>query len=264
MPVSDRKVTEAGWPPMDAITPYAWTETFDRLFSLSAEENGELRRLSEPTREIEARRKLIAEGGPCRGLFILKTGWLVESKQLRDGKRQVLNFRLPGDLVGIECLAYECCLHTTSTLTRCTVSPIDVGGFEDVQRRFPRVASAFFLLTLREGAILHQWEASLGRRPALPRVGHLLLELNRRLRARGLADEHTVRLPLTQEVIADCTGLTTPYVNRVLQKMRGLGLIRLEQRTLTILDRDGLAERAEFDSEYIDGWGSGQADLTSG
>lgn len=243
---------------MDATHQDAWTSTYEQLFSLSADECDHLRRLIEPTEEIAPRRKLIHQDRPCEGLFILKTGWIVEFKLLRNGNRQILNFRLPGDVIGIECVAYRTALHSVATLTRCTVSPLAFEDFENMQRGLPRLAAALFLMTLREGAILHEWEVRLGRRSALPRVGHLLLELDRRLRARGLANDDSVQLPLTQEEIAECTGLTTPYVNRVLQKMRSMELIRLEHQTLEILDRAELAKSAGFDGEYIDGWGLDQ------
>lgn len=248
---------------MNATQPCAWISTFERLFSLSADELEHLKRITEPNEELEPRRKLIHQGRPCEQLFILKTGWLAECKLLRNGNRQILNFRLPGDILGVECLAYRSALHSMSTLTRCTVAPLGFDDFGGIQRRFPRLASALFLMTLREGAILHEWEVRLGQRSALPRVAHLLLELDRRLRARGLAQDVSVRLPLTQEDIADCTGLTTSYVNRVLQKMRTVDLIRFEQQTLEILDRAELARAAGFDAEYIVDWRLGQVDQPS-
>lgn len=239
---------------MNPTQPCAWIATFERLLSLSADELGHLKRLTEPNEEVEPRRKLINQGQPCEGLFILKAGWVAESKLLRNGNRQILNFRVPGDILGIECLAYKSALHSMTCLTRCTVAPLAVEAFWDMQRLFPRLAAALFLMTLREGAILHQWEVNLGQRSALPRVAHLLLELDRRLRIRGLALEPSLRLPLTQEDIADGTGLTAPYVNRVLQRMRGMGLIRFEQQTLEILDRAALAKMAGFEAEYIEEW----------
>lgn len=243
---------------LDPSHPFAWSETFERLFSLSADEKAHLEELATPGEEIEPRRKLLTEGKPFGGLFILKSGWLVESKLLRDGRRQILNVRLPGDILGLESLAYRFALHSVTTLTRCMVAPLDVDAFDETQRRYPRLASAFFLLTLREEAILHEWEVSLGRRAAVPRVARLLLELDRRLRARGLATGDDMRLPLTQADMADSTGLTTAYVNRVLQKLRSLGLIRFEHQVLQILDRAELARSAGFDPDYIDGWGLGR------
>jgi CRP-like cAMP-binding protein len=209
---------------------------------------------------VAPRRKLIDEGKPCGHLFILKSGWLAEFRQLRDGGRQILNFRLPGDIVGIECLAYRTALHSTVALTRCQVAQLPPADFERIQREFPRLATALFLMTLREGAILHEWEVRLGRRLAFSRIAHLLLELERRLRNRGLVaeeDRDIMPFPLTQQDIADCTGLSVPYVNRNLQRMRDEGFIRLGDRKLEMLDRPGLAKAAGFAPEYVENWGQG-------
>lgn len=107
---------------MHTANPLSWAETFQRLFSLSADEREHLRQLTASSEEVEPRRKLIIEGRPCEGLFILTSGWVAEAKLLRSGKRQILNFRLPGDILGVECLAYKAALHSTVTLTRCTVA----------------------------------------------------------------------------------------------------------------------------------------------
>ncbi len=239
---------------MDTAEHSAWIEAFERLFSLSPQEREYLERLAEPTEEVEPRRKLIQQGRPCDKVFILKTGWMAEFKLLRNGRRQILNFRLPGDVLGFESLAYRTTLHSVTALTPCTVAPVEFAQFEETQRTCPRLASALFAMMLRESAILHEWEVNLGPRPALARVGHLLLELDHRLRARGLSHNSTAPLPLTQEDIAETTGLTTPYVNRLLQKLRGMGLIRFEQQMLEILDEAELAKAAGFDPAYIEAW----------
>jgi len=242
---------------MDFHRPPAIVRSFERLFSLSAEEREHLDRITCAGEEIEPRRKLIVEGKPCRSLHLLTSGWLVESKQLRDGTRQILNLRLPGDVVGIECLAYKNALHSTAALTPCTVTTLSFEQFQEIQRDFPRLAAALFLMTLLEGAILHEWEVNLGRRAAFPRVAHFLLELDRRLHLRGLGIGAAVPFPLTQQEIADCVGLTTPYVNRILQQMRAKGMIELENRLLTIREPALLAKAAGFKPDYIDHWGEG-------
>jgi CRP-like cAMP-binding protein len=118
-------------------------------------------------------------------------------------------------------------------------------------------------MTLRDGAIRHEWEVNIGRRTALSRTAHLFAELDRRIRERGLAFDGSIPMPLTQEEIADCTGLTPPYVNRMLQTMRVKGLIRFENKTLEILDRIELAKIAGFDPAYIEGWGHGSSSFGS-
>jgi CRP-like cAMP-binding protein len=236
---------------------FSLADSIASLFALSLAERAHLQALAAKTEEVEPRRKLITEARPSKILYILTAGWLVESKLLRNGNRQILNFRLPGDIVGIECLAFPQALHSTTTLTHCTVAPLRVESFESTQREFPRLASALFLMTLRDGAIRHEWEVNIGRRSALSRCAHLFAELDRRIHERRLALDGAVPVPLTQEDIADCTGLTPPYVNRMLQKMRVMGLIRFESKVLRILDRVELAKVAGFDPTYIEGWGRG-------
>jgi CRP-like cAMP-binding protein len=136
-------------------------------------------------------------------------------------------------------------------LTHCTVAPVSREAFEETQRLFPRLASAFLLSSLRDRAILQEWAVNLGRRPAFPRIAHLLLELERRLRNSGLARESSVPFPLKQQDIADCTGLTTPYVNRVLQQMRSMGLISIGEESLEIRNSAELANAAGFRPDYL-------------
>jgi DNA-binding transcriptional regulator LsrR (DeoR family) len=57
--------------------------------------------------------------------------------------------------------------------------------------------------------------------------------------------------PLTQEQIADATGLTAVHTNRTLQRLRKMGLISLSSSKLTILDWDGLAEAGDFSERYL-------------
>ena len=90
-----------------------------------------------------------------------------------------------------------------------------------------------------------------GRRSALERVAHFLLEMLARLQAIGLADQTSYRLPLTQELIADALGLSVQYVNQTLRQLREEGLVNIERQLVTILNLDGLATLADFERGYI-------------
>ncbi len=250
-----------GRPSMTIPSTSALVRNFERFMSLTPAEREHLERLSARTKTVEPRRKLIVQGKPCgQQMVLLLDGWLIESRYLRDGKRQILNLRLPGDVVGIECLAYKSALHSTAALSRCTVAPFPTEMFARTQRDFPRLAATILLMTLREGAIRAEWEVNLGRRAAFARIAHLLLELDCRLHQRGLALTDQVPFPLTQEELADCTGLTLPYVNRILQQMRHNGMIRLDD-ALEIRDRPALEAASKFVPDYLDGSGRDQSPL---
>ena len=236
---------------------------FEKLAALTPAERGHLEALTANAEKVEASRKLISEGQPSGRIFVLLDGWISEFKLLRNGNRQVLDFRLPGDIIGVECLAYATALYSSATLTSCVIAPLSVEAFERTQRAFPRLATALFLMTLRQGAILHEWEVNLGRRDAFTRVAHLLVEMNRRLHFRGLANGDTVPFPPTQQDIADCAGLTAPYVNRILQQLRRKGLIEFGDRTLTVKNAAELARIGGFTGHYLDRWGQGRSSLTT-
>jgi CRP-like cAMP-binding protein len=227
---------------------------FEQLFELTPAELDYLQRLERAPHHVPARRMLIEEGRKYDRALIAQTGWLIEYVLLRDGKRQILNFRLPGEIVGVDGLAYAVMPHSVATLAPGVVADLPLASFEALQCEFPRLASALFLMTLREEAILHQWEVRLGRRDAYARVAHLLTELHRRLLLRGLIDGGAFPFPATQEDIADCVGLTTPYVNRILQKMRMEGLIQMGERSLELVDSEGLAKAGGFKPGYLLNW----------
>lgn len=238
---------------MGVAQPSTFVRGFEQLLgALQGAEKEHLVRLECGGEQVAARRKLINRGQNEGRAYVVRAGWLIEYKMLSDGGRQILNFRLPGEVVGLEALAYTSALHSVATLTDCTLVVLELSALEELQRTHPRLATALFIQTLREEAILHEWEASLGRRSALARVAHILLELNRRLEWRGLSQSNTFDLPPTQVDLADCVGITPAYANRVLRHLCRNGLIRTEGRRLSILDRRRLAEAAGFERAYLD------------
>jgi CRP-like cAMP-binding protein len=92
---------------------------------------------------------------------------------------------------------------------------------------------------------------SLGRRTALERTAHLFCELQLRLGVVGLATEREYALPITQAELAECLGLTSVHVNRVLKELRERELVEFRSGRVTILDLPQLRRAAEFDPVYL-------------
>jgi CRP-like cAMP-binding protein len=91
-----------------------------------------------------------------------------------------------------------------------------------------------------------------GRRSALERVAHFLLELLTRLQIIGLADDRSFRMPLTQELIGDALGLSVPHVNRTLRHLRDDELVSIEEHIVIIKDVEALSALADFERSYLD------------
>jgi CRP-like cAMP-binding protein len=115
----------------------------------------------------------------------------------------------------------------------------------------PQLATRLFWSSAAETAMLAEHLITIGRRSALERVAHFLLELSVRLHKLGLIEEETFRLPLTQEIIADALGLSVPYVNRILHQLRDEGLIKMKNQRICIQNVEELAALADFKQDYL-------------
>ena len=105
--------------------------------------------------------------------------------------------------------------------------------------------------TLIDGSIFREWVVNVGRRDARTRIAHLLCEFARRLEVAGLAHEYRYELPMTQEQIADATGLTPVHVNRVLMALARDGLIERSKRFVAIPQWEALRRVAGFSETYL-------------
>jgi CRP-like cAMP-binding protein len=136
-------------------------------------------------------------------------------------------------------------------LTRCDVATVPVPALRQLAADRPQVGRAMWIETLIDAAIFREWIVNVGRRDSLSRISHLLCEFALRLEAAGLARDHRYEIPMTQEQIADCTGLTPVHVNRVLKELGRLGLIRRDKRSVEILDWDRLERIGDFNTRYL-------------
>jgi CRP-like cAMP-binding protein len=226
----------------------------DKLSSylqLSPVEVSFLRDLHGSRRHFDRHRDIIAQGRPYRSVFILCSGFVWRYKILPDGKRQLLSFGLPGDLIGFPATFFETAVNATGSLSDVVVATVPFAALYDLFARFPRVALALYWMAAREAAIYGERIVDIGRRSAYERLAHLILELLTRLRAVGLGEELSYVLPLTQELIADVLGLSGPHVSRMLRLMREEGLVTIEGHRLTVMDLESLTLLAGFDGDYL-------------
>ncbi|MDA9434014.1 Crp/Fnr family transcriptional regulator [Bradyrhizobium sp. CCBAU 51627] len=194
---------------------------------------------------------LTVEGDPIDSVRIVLSGWLFRHKTLEDGRRQIVNFILPGET----CDAYAYLLpaidHSITTATPVAYAEIKRPRFEKLIESERTLAEAFLCETALNNAIQREWAINLGRRAALEKVAHLFCEIYERLRPVGLVDGNSCNFPVTQMDLADATGLSVVHLNRTIQELRAAGLITLRERMLTILDLDALKSAALFSPGYL-------------
>ncbi|HUB12150.1 MAG TPA: Crp/Fnr family transcriptional regulator [Acetobacteraceae bacterium] len=234
--------------------PTAALPLVDKLaayLTLSPEEFEFLAELHEPRRKLARHRDIIIAGRRYDQLFILCSGVVSRYKVLPDGKRQILNLGLPGDLIGLPSSLFDAAVNSVSAVTEVTFSPVPFTKLFALFSRFPRVATALFWSSASEAAMFGEHLVNLGRRSAYQRLAHLILELLVRLRAAGLGDDRSYTLPLTQELMADVLGLSGPHINRMIRSLRDEGLATIEGQRVVIHDVAALSALAGFDERYL-------------
>lgn len=217
---------------------------------LTDEDRALLDRVSSKVEIVPARRDIIHEGENPENAHLVMQGFACRYKQLSDGKRQVMALFVPGDVCDFHVQILGQMDHSIGTITTASVASLPPETIRELTAN-PRINRALWWMTLVDEGTLREWLVNIGQRSAAERLAHLFCELRLRLRSVGLADDDTFDFPLTQTDLADVLGLTSVHVNRTLQLLRERGLIRLENKHLTILDYDGLRRLADFDPNYL-------------
>ena len=187
-------------------------------------------------------------------VYILQKGWAIRHKSLPNGKRQVTNFFLPGDMIGTDAEFFCVPNFTVTCPAEVTVSAISTNDIVLAALRSPRLLLAATWCSLQEKSIICEHLLSVGRRSAEERAAHLLLELHQRLEIVGMSRDGTFELPITQETIGDALGLSVVHINRIVRQLREQRLVEISGhyiKHVQIRDFPGLKKLASFDDAFL-------------
>jgi CRP-like cAMP-binding protein len=137
------------------------------------------------------------------------------------------------------------------TITAADVAWIPKANLRALARQRPAIAEAFWRDTLIDASIFREWVLNVGRRDAKSRVAHMLCEFVARCAAAGLGPAQRFVWPMTQEQIADATGLTAVHVNRMLKALSLDGAIERLPRGYGVRDWNRLKQIGDFDQTYL-------------
>lgn len=230
----------------------ALTRRLDEYVDLTDADRAKLALLSaQPTHTIEARRDLIRQGDAPRSIFLIFEGWACHYRSLSDGRRQIVDFAIPGDLCDLNVFILKHMDHSIGALTDIKVVEINREVLHALVQDSPNIATGLWCQELASKSISREWILNVGQRRARERLAHLLCELFLRLESVGLTDGYSCDLPMTQNDIADATGLTSVHVNRTMKELRDMGLVMVQSRRLKILDLPALQEVGQFNPYYL-------------
>jgi CRP-like cAMP-binding protein len=215
------------------------------------EEVGLIESLRTSQQIFRADAAVIHEGQSEGPLYTLFSGWAFRFKTLSDGRRQILNFLLPGDFIGVQQKMGDASPHGVQALTEILVCVFRRDALWEVHRSAPVLGFSVTWLTAREECAVDDNLLSVGRRSAEERVASLLIVLFKRAAALLPEGGATgVPFPLTQQHIADALGLSLVHTNKTLRRLQARGLHRIADGRLYLLDPGALMRLADL---YGDG-----------
>lgn len=234
---------------------------FRKILALSDIEAEDLTMLDALPLDVHAHRKnapIIDHQTMRARLFIVLSGWCYSYSFLPNGRRQVYRIYQEGDIIGLEDLMLTRNSFSVSSLTNSRLGEVNVPDMRRILERHPRLASYIYAVCSLEHVVLMDRMQAIARLRPLQRLGRFLLETANRIRITSVyhsgetLQNMTFALPMQQDLLADCVGLTAVHVSRTLKQMERDGLIARPQRNLvTILDEQELVTLSNFQNRYV-------------
>ena len=195
---------------------------------------------------VERGATVLVEGMHSAHLFTVLSGWAFRYKLLPDGRRQIMNYVLPGDLVGLQGSLVGEMDHSVEALTPVTLCVFERSKLERLFERHASLAYDLTWIAAHEERILDEHLLSLGRRTALERTAYLLSFIHHRAHSAGMNGGRRV-IPITQQHVADTLGLSLVHTNKTLRKLADRKLMRWQEKGCEILDADALQALAGWE-----------------
>lgn len=218
---------------------------------VSAEEERILAAAVARWEDVPSDRIVVRAGEELNVSILLIDGLMCRYKDLRNGERQIMELHVPGDFLDLHSYLLKRLDHNVISLVPCRIAIVPHPNLVSITDLHPHLGRMLWLSTLIDAAIHREWLVSLGRRSAIARVAHLFCEMHARLSLVQLADPGGFPLKITQTDLAECLGLTSVHVNRVLRQLREMGLARFRDGRVDILNGAELMRIAEFDPQYL-------------
>ena len=200
---------------------------------------------------IRKGKDIISEGQRPDEMYLIEEGWACRYKLLEDGEHHIMAYLIPGDLCDLHTTILDQMDHSIRAITPLKAAIYSADEISHLMAHSVRLTRALIWSTMVDEAILREWLVNAGSRAADKRLAHLFCELLLRSRAAGLTQDNSFEFPITQAELGESMGLTEVHINRVLQRLRGEGLISIENKRMAILDWVRLKAFAQFNPNYL-------------
>jgi CRP-like cAMP-binding protein len=181
---------------------------------------------------------------------VIGEGFAHRFRTTAGGGRQIMAIFVPGDPIDFDHLFLPFADDEAQALDDVVLAHVRHQDLWELISGRPTVGQAITRALLVDSSIYREWTVNVGQRDARTRIAHLLCEVSARLQAQGF-DAETLALPLTQDQIADATGLTPVHVNRTLKALSEDGCIERRGPHVMLPSPNKLRRVAGFDPLYL-------------
>jgi CRP/FNR family transcriptional regulator, anaerobic regulatory protein len=218
--------------------------TQDVFRSLAEREQALVDALTLRSVALPPNRVLVNEGEVGIGLFRIARGWAYRYRSRGAGCRQILDFLIPGEIVGLQAALLGVMEHSVRSLTPLRAGVLDARLLGEVFRKEPDLALRLARHVAAEASRVDDLLTAIGCGDAVERLAYLMMTLYHRQARRSRIDPGDCPFPLRRQHMADALGLTGAHINRTLNRLRQDGIATVEKQRLSILDLPRLAALA--------------------
>lgn len=190
-------------------------------------------------RKVAAGQHVYRTGDAAGSLFGIRTGFVKTSIVTDDGREQVTGFRMMGDVVGVDAIGGGQRAGDAVALEDTEVCEMPFAAIENLAREVPVLQRRLYQMMNQEIRQERETMLLLGTMRAEERVASFLIGLGRRYQERGYSALRFL-LRMTRADIGSYLGLRLETVSRLLSRFQAERLLRVDSRSLEILDVDRL------------------------
>lgn len=201
--------------------------------------------------QVERGEVLIEQEITRGGLYTLLSGAMMRYRTMEDGRRQIVNFMFPGDLVGLESSFSQAATHSVEALTTARLCVFDSARYYELIVAQPSLGYDITWLAAKEETALEEHLVALGRRSARERVAYLAIWLWFRARGSCMTEGTRLDISITQAQIADMLGLSLVHTNRTVKALDRDGIVRWRQQSIEITNFAAAIDVAHYEEATV-------------
>lgn len=208
---------------------------------LSRSELIDLESMISASQIVDKNSQLFSIGEKFNALYIVHSGMFKTTSLDENGKERILNFHLPGEIMGLDGIYEETFQSTASALTMSSYCKISFNNFLEISEDYPVLQANLLKVMSRELYSSKKNHIDIGSKSKL---ALFIKTISQRFKIRGYSEDEFF-LPISQRDIASYLGMAEETLSRIFKKLQKMEVVSYKKHILTILDRDLLNELAE-------------------